>query len=445
MPKVAKGTVPKEKKKVNENELQAPKGMRDLVGDDFYLFQGFFEKAAEVALYYGFKPIETPVLEKESLFNRGVGAGTDIVDKEMYTLKTKGGDHLTLRPEGTASVMRAYYEHGMQSQPQPVMLYYHGPFFRHENPQKGRYRQFYQFGLEILGTAKSIADATVIKIFTTILEEAGLSNIKVGINSIGDNECRGAYRRELLNYYKKNARGICADCRERLKTNPLRVLDCKNPACEEIKKGAPDSISTLCPACKSHFKEVLEYLEKMGINYEINNYLVRGLDYYSRTVFEITSESAIEGEDGPAKPLALCGGGRYDYLAKAIGIKKDLPATGGAIGVDRIVNLPEYVKHSPRIMKKAKVFFIQLSFDAKLRAFEVIEILRKAHVPMAHSLSKDSLGTQLGIAERMKIPYTIILGQKEAMDGTVIVRNMDTRSQDTVKMDKLAEYLKKNI
>mgnify|MGYP001595631512 CR=1 FL=1 len=425
--------------------LQSPKGMRDLIGDDFYLYQGFFEKAAEVALYYGFKPIETPILEKEELFNRGVGAGTDIVEKEMYTLKTRGGDHLTMRPEGTAGVMRAYIEHGMQTLPQPVMLYYYGPYFRHENPQRGRYRQMYQFGLEILGTAKSIADATIINLFMIILTEAGMKNLTIKINSIGDAECRHLYRHDLVNYYKKNVRHICPDCRERLKANPLRVLDCKDPHCQEIKKEAPESISYLCSACKQHFKEVLEYLDKLGINYEIDNTLVRGLDYYSRTVFEIYSEIEIEKEDGTksTSSLALAGGGRYDYLAKSLGVKRELPAVGGGLGVDRIIEMPAYAKLTPRLVKKPRAFFIQLSFDAKLKSFEVIETLRKAHIPMTHSLSKDSLSVQLGMAERMGIPYTIILGQKEALEGTVIVRDMDTHSQDTIKIENLGDYLKK--
>jgi len=434
-----------EKKAEKKDTLASPKGMRDIIGDDWYLYQGFFEKAAEVALYYGFKPIELPMLEKEELFNRGVGEDTDIVGKEMYTLKTKGGDHLAMRPEGTAGAMRAYLENGMQSLPQPVMLYYYGPFFRHENTQRGRYREFYQFGLEILGSTKSIADATIIHLFNTILKEAGLKNLRVQINSIGDSECRGAYRRELTNYYKKNVKGICADCRERLKTNPLRLLDCKNPGCQEVKAGAPEPISFLCSACKAHFKEVIEYLDKFGINYEINSNLVRGLDYYSRTVFEFVSDTEIIAEDGTktTSNLTIAAGGRYDYLAKALGGKKDVPAVGGSFGVDRIVEMPDYIKHTPRIVKKPKVFFIQLSFDAKLKTFEVIEVLRKNHIPMTHSMSKDSLSVQLGIAERMGVPFTIILGQKEALENTVIVRDMSTRSQDTIKIDKLGEYLKK--
>lgn len=428
-------------KTIKNEELQAPKGMRDLVDDQVFLFQGFYEKAAEIALYYGFKPIETPILEKEALFTRSVGEGTDIVNKEMYNLRTKGGDQLVLRPEGTAGIMRAYVEKGMFSLPQPLMFYYYGPFFRHENPQKGRYRQFYQFGLEILGTKKSIADATIINLAKIILEEAGLTNLKFKINSLGDSECRGTFRRELVNYYKKNLKNICSDCRERLKTNPLRLLDCKNPNCQEIKKEAPEAIAYLCSTCKTHFKEVLEYLDALGVDYEIDNSLVRGLDYYTRTVFEIFVETT--NENGEVNSLALGGGGRYDNLAKSLNIKKDIPAVGMSLGVDRVTEISTYAKLSPRILKKPKVFFIQLSFDAKLHSFEVIEALRQAKIPVQHSLSKDSLSTQLGLAEKLGVPYTIILGQKEALDGTVIVRNMDTRSQDTIKVGKLAEYLKK--
>jgi len=436
----------KKKTKKDEGELQSVKGMRDLIGEEVFCLQGFMEKAAEIALYYGFQPIETPVLEKTDLFSRGVGDVTDIVEKEMYTLRTRGGDKLALRPEGTAAVMRAYFENGMQAKPQPIMLYYSGPFFRHEKPQKGRYRQFYQFGFEILGTKKSVADATVIRLTTLILAEAGITNVKVKINSIGDDESRTVYRRELLTYYKKNARNICADCRERLKKNPLRVLDCKEPKCQPIKGEAPEIISYLNPESKQHFKEVLEYLEMMNVPYEIDNTLVRGLDYYSHTVFEVVTatedQEAVEGEE-VAPELALAAGGRYNYLSKMLKAKKDVPGVGGSIGVDRIISLPNYAKLAPRIVKKPKVFFIQLSFEAKLKCFEVIEILRQAKIPVAQSLSKDSIGAQLAIAEKMKVPYTLILGQKEAMENTVIVRNMDTRSQDTVPIDSLAQYIKK--
>ncbi len=421
-------------------KLQSPKGMRDLIGEEYYRYQGFFEKAAEVAIYYGFQPIETPILENESLFYHSVGAHTDIMEKELYALKTKGGDRLALRPEGTAPIMRAYFQHGLQSQPQPIMLYYHGPFFRHDNPQKGRYRELRQFGLEVIGSDKSITDALIIRLVTTILDEAGLKDLIVEVNSIGDRDCRPIWKRELVNYYKKQAKEICGDCRERLKVNPLRLLDCKNPKCQTIKVGAPSVISYLCAPCKQHFKEVLECLEAMKITYTINNNLVRGLDYYSRTVFEVSLP--LEGSDPAVPGLALAGGGRYDYLAKSLGIKKPVSAVGAAIGADRVLEAPNVANLLPRLVKKPKIFFIQLGAEAKMQSLSVIEILRHTKVPVAHSLSKDSLSTQLGMAEKLAIPYAMILGQKEVIDHTVIVRDMRTRSQDIVALAELANYLK---
>lgn len=427
----------KNTKNINQ-EISSPKGMRDLIDQEYYNFQGFFEKAQEVAVYYGFKPIETPMLENEEIFTTSIGEGTDIVDKEMYTLKTKGGDHLALRPEHTASLVRAYIEHGMQSMPQPVMLYQYGPVFRHDKPQRGRYRQFWQFDLDSLGNDKSIMDALIIKAGMTILKEAGAENLSIDINSIGDKECRNGYIKELTNYYKKHINQLPSVDRERLKTNPLRILDSKEEKTKEINEQAPDSVSFLCPSCKKHFKEVLEYLEEMDIQYNINKNLVRGLSYYTRTVFEIIGE--VNAEDGT--PLTLAGGGRYDYLARQIGSKKDVSAVGISIGVDRIVASAWYKKLSPRILKKPKIYFIQLGSEAKLKSLNIIEILRKAHVPIAQSLSKDSLGSQLAIAEKLNIPYTLIFGVKEALDDSVIVRDMSNRSQDTVKLDKLLEYLK---
>lgn len=417
-------------------DISSPKGMRDLMNEEYYNFQGFFEKAQEVAVYYGFKPIDTPMLEQEDIFTTTIGEGTDIIDKEMYTLKTKGGDHLALRPEHTAPLMRAYIEHGMQTMPQPVMFYQYGPVFRHDKPQRGRYRQFWQFDLDCLGNDKSIMDALVIKTGMSILEEAGAKNLTVEINSIGDKECRNGYIKELTSYYRKHIGSLPSIDRERLKTNPLRILDSKEEKTKEINEGAPDAISFLCVSCKKHFKEVLEYLEEMGIEYNINKNLVRGLSYYTRTVFEVYTT----GEDGTSSQIAS--GGRYDYLARQIGGKKDVPAVGFSMGVDRIVEAPWYKNLSPRIIKKPKIYFIQLGAEAKLKSLNVIEILRRAHIPIAQSLSKDSIGSQLSIAEKLAIPYTIIFGAKEAIDNSVIVRDMSNRSQETVKLEKLLEYLK---
>lgn len=445
-------------KKSSKKEISSPKGMRDIMDKEYYSFQGFFEKAQEVAVYYGFKPIQTPVLEYVDIFERGVGEGTDIIDKEMYTLKTKGGDHLALRPEFTAGLMRAYIEDGMQTLPQPVLLYKYGPVFRHDNPQKGRYREFRQFDLDALGSEKSIMDALVIKAGMSILEDAGAKNLSIDINSIGDKECRGTYVKELTAYYRKHISSLSAIDRERLKTNPLRILDSKDPKTMEINEEAPDSVSYLCTSCKKHFKEVLEYLEEMDIPYNINKNLVRGLSYYSRTVFEVMTEVKPEEEEEkkagaeksePAEEeeekknmIAIAGGGRYDYLARTLGGKKDVPAVGFSIGVDRIVESSWYKHLSPRIIKKPKICFIQLGTEAKLKSLNIIDILRKAHIPISQSLSRDSLGSQLAIAEKLGIPYVIIFGVKEALENSVIVRNMESRSQETVKIEKLLEYLK---
>jgi len=426
-----------QKKKTNKDPFQSIKGMRDIVDDQYYYFQGFFEKAQEVAVYYGFKPIETPMVEQEGVFTSSIGEGTDIIDKEMYTLKTKGGDHLALRPEHTAGLMRSYIENGMQSLPQPLMFYSYGPSFRHDNPQKGRYRQFWQFDMDALGSEKSILDALVIKTTWTALEEAGAKNLSVDINSIGDKECRNGYIKELVAYYKKNISSLPAIDRERLKTNPLRILDSKEEKTIELNQNAPDTLSSLCPACKKHFKEVLEYLEKMEIPYNINKCLVRGLSYYTRTVVEIMIEDEETG-----KRVTIAGGGRYDYLGKQLGSKKDIPAVGIAIGVDRVVEAPWFNKLCPRILKKPKIYFIQLGFDAKLKSLNVIEILRKGKIPIAQSISKDNLGAQLAVAEKLGMRYAIIFGQKEAMENSVIFRDMSNRSQDTVKLPNLLEYIK---
>jgi histidyl-tRNA synthetase len=430
-----------EDKKERGDFLQAPRGMRDIIGDDYYNHQGFFEKAQEVAEYYGFSPIQTPVVEHEEVFLKGVGDGTDIVDKEMYSLKTGSGTKLALRPEGTAAVMRAYIEHGMQSRPQPLKFYYHSPFFRHDKPQKGRYREFCQFGVEVLGSPKSVLDAMIIKMALVILEEAEVKNIKLKINSVGDTESRKDYIKELTNYYKKFINKMGPEDRERMKTNPMRILESKDPKMAEINAGAPQSVSCLNAASKKHFKEVIECLNEMNIDYDLDHTLVRGLDYYSHTVFEFFTDVKAEGEE-TVRSLALGGGGRYDYLAKAMGHKKNIPGVGFALGVDRILEATDK-KFMPKIKRKEKVYFIQLGNEAKMKSINIIEKLREAKIPVTHALAKDSLGSQLAVAEKLGLPYTIIFGQKEALEDSVIVRDMENRSQKNVPIGKLADYLKK--
>jgi histidyl-tRNA synthetase len=426
------------KKEKTKNMLQTPKGMHDILADEYVFYQSVFEKAEKVASYYGFQPIQTPILEKTELFTVGVGTATDIVEKQMYSFRTKGGDHLSLRPEGTAPVMRAYLEHGMHTLPQPVMLWYKGSFFRHENPQKGRTREFQQFSLEIIGEPKPIAEVIVIRVLKSIFEELDFPPLIVHINSIGDKECRPAYRKELVNYYRRKINNLCPNCKRRLKENPLRLLDCKEEKCIELKAGAPQMANHLCSSCKQHFREVLEALDSADIFYVLDNHLVRGLDYYTRTVFEIFESTTVVNSN------ALAGGGRYDYLGKTLG-KKDVAAVGVSIGVDRIVQLMHDKKILPKQKKQPKVFLIQLGNAAKYKSLEIIEMFRKAHLPLNQSISKDSLRGQLNLASKLNMAYALILGQQEVLKNSIILRDMKLGNQETINFRDLVEVIKKKI
>lgn len=428
-------------KKETTSNLQSAKGMRDVYGDEYYYMQGFFEKAQEVAMYYGFDPIMTPILEHEEVFTRGIGDGTD-TEKEMYRLQTKGGDKLAMRPEKTASVMRAYIEHGMRAWSQPIMFYNYGPVFRHDKPQKGRYRQFHQFDLDILGSEKPVSDAIIIQTAMVILKEAGAENLMIEINSIGDKESRNEYEKALRAYYKKFVNKLPAIDRDRLKNgNVLRILDSKESVTQEINEEAPASIDFLSNSAKRHFKEVLSHLDELDIPYRINKNLVRGLDYYTDTVFEVVE--VVNDEEGNERTHAICGGGRYNYLANSMGHKKEVPAVGVAFGVERIIEAPWWNKLVPRIMKAPKVYFIQLGFEAKLKSLAIMEILRKAKVPVIQALTKDKLSIQLSEAEKLGVDQVLIFGQREAIDKTVIVRDVEKQSQKSVKISELADYLKK--
>lgn len=431
------------KKDKDEKEKKVPptrlKGMDDHLGQEYYQFQGMFEKAQEVSEYYGFRPIDTPILERQEVFTTTLGQETDVVGKEMYAFSIKGGEPVAMRPEFTAPVVRAYIEHGMQSLPQPVLLYSYGSVFRHEKPQRGRWREFKQFNLEILGTDKSIADALIIRTLYDILDEFGIGDMIIDINSIGDKDTRPQYIRELTSYYKKYINDMCEDCKERIKSNPLRLLDCKRESCQPYKENAPQSISFLSPDARKHFKELLQYLEEMNIPYRINHKLVRGLDYYARTVFEVIKLDV--DEKGNEKEISITGGGRYD-ISRHLGNRKDIPSVGTAMSFERVMMFSDCQKLAPRILKTPKVYFIQLGFEAKLKSLSVIEILRKNKISVHQTLSKDSLAAQLAVAEKMEIPYCIIFGQKEAMDGAVIVRDMKKYSQDTIKIADLSTYLK---
>jgi len=423
-------------------KYQSPKGMHDILPRDQRYFQKVFDVCHKIAQFYGFGRIETPILEQAELFSRGVGMGTDIVEKQMYVLKTKGGDVLALRPEYTAPVVRAFIEKGMESLSKPVKLWYFGPCFRHEKPQAGRYRQFWQFGFEILGEQKPVVDAQTVQIFLNILKELKLKNLFLQINSIGDSKCRTSYKKVLSRYLRSNQAGLCADCRRRLKQNPLRVLDCKIEKCQRVVAQGPQIIDYLCKECRNHFKEVLEFLDVLEIPYRLNPYLVRGLDYYTKTVFEIfLGRSSEEPSSGQ---IALVGGGRYDGLAKILG-GKETPACGAAAGVERIVALMKENEFRLKAGKKPQLFLAQLGPIAKRKALVLLEEFRKAGVPVAEAFSKDSLRIQLARANRLGVKYALVLGQKEVFEGKVILRDMEKGSQKSIKLEKVVEIMKKKL
>lgn len=420
--------------------LQSPKGMRDLLPEEERYYAEIIRVARDIAEWYGFQAIATPHVEHTELFEVSLGEATDVIEKQMYSFRTKGGDALTLRPEGTAPAMRAYLEHGMYTQPQPVKLFYSGAFFRHENPQAGRAREFYQAGLEMIGDAEPINDALVIRLSSLIIRELGLP-LTIALNSIGDRECRPAYRKNLAAYYRRHTNRLCADCKNRLKINPLRLLDCKEETCQAIRERAPKMIDHLCESCRLHFEEVKEFLDAVHIPYEINPFLVRGLDYYTRTVFELF---AVLPEESSLRALAIGGGGRYDDLATILGSNRAVPAVGAALGIDRIV---ECIRAQGKEEKKETpaVFVIQLGQTAKKKLLHWIEELRHAGISIAHMFSRDSLKAQLKLADRAGTPWAVIMGQKEALDETVIIRDMRSGEQEVVPLNKLVFSLKGKI
>jgi histidyl-tRNA synthetase len=393
-----------------------------------------------VSNYYSFQKIETPILEDAEVFSKAVGEDTDIVEKEMYTFRTKGGDLVSLRPEGTAPVMRSYIEHGMHNMPQPVKLWYLGPFFRYERPQAGRFRQFHQFGFEAIGDNSASIDGQIIQMSYDVLKELAFKNITIEVNSIGDSECRPYFKKILTSYFRSRKSSLCSDCQRRLKENPLRILDCKEEKCQRVKAGAPQIIDHLCENCHAHFKQVLEFLDELELPYTLNPYLVRGLDYYTKTVFEIVEKS----EDGNNLGT-LIGGGRYDNLAKLLG-GKDTPACGAAGGIERIVSLIKARNTAATPNKdEAKIFLAQLGQMAKRKSMKLFEEFRAAKIPVAESFSKDSLKTQLRTADKMGIRWVLIFGQKEALEDFITLRDMDTGVQKEIKLDKVVEEMKAKI
>ncbi|MBI4123246.1 MAG: histidine--tRNA ligase [Parcubacteria group bacterium] len=422
--------------------LQSPRGMHDTLPQVMPLWDKIREEARRVADFYGFAKIETPILEAEELFRRGTGETTDVVEKEMYVLKTKGGDRLALRPEFTPSMIRSYLQHGMHRLPQPRKLYSIGPVFRHERPQAGRYRQHHQIDFEVIGgESDPVNDAQVIIMFFRLMEELKLKPLLVQINSIGCRICRPNYRKKLVDYYR--GQSICRDCEKRIKTNPLRLLDCKKEKCEELKAGAPSILDSICSLCRNHLKQVLEFLEEVNLPYLVNHLLVRGLDYYSRTVFEIFLEE--KGSVLPAGRLALAGGGRYDYLAEVLG-GRSTPAVGGAMGIERIADVIRETQPNTLIQKvKPRIFLVHIGDLAKKKSLSLMEEFRQNNIPVISVLGKNSLSQQLEAANKVNSPLTLILGQREVYEQSIIIRDMDSGAQEPVPLGKVVEEVKKRL
>ncbi len=420
-------------------KIQSVVGMHDILPDDQKYYEKIYETAKEIADFYGFSRIETPILEDSDLFIKGTGMTTEIVQKQMFVFKTKGNDNVALRPEGTPPVVRAYLQHGMANWPPPVKLWYWGPFFRYEKPQAGRYRQFWQLGFEAIGQGGAIIDAQIIQIYFNLLRELGLKDIAIEINSIGDAICRPQYRRALAGYLKNRQNSLCADCRRRVKENPLRVLDCKEEKCQSVKAQAPQAVDHLCDECKKHCQEVLEYLEELGLPYRLNPYLVRGLDYYTRTVFEMFREG-----EGEKAPVALAGGGRYAALVKMMGGKETF-AVGGGMGVDRVVLAMKAADIEIGKDKKVKVFLAQLGGLGKKKSLKLFEELRRAQIPTGEAFDRDSLKSQLRVADKYGARYALLLGQKEALENTVILRDMESGKQEVLNFDAAVAEVKKRL
>jgi len=411
--------------------FQAPRGTSDLLPQDQKYWRYIESKAMALAGQYGFGRIDTPVFEDSNLFIRSVGEGTDIVEKEMYTFDDRGGDSVTLRPEGTAPVCRAYLEHGMHNLPQPVRMYYFCPVFRYERPQAGRFREHHQFGLEVLGDADASVDAEVIEFARRLIISLGLKETSLLINSIGDAECRPAYIVELKNYYQGYESKLCPECRQRLDHNPLRLLDCKVTTCQALGDEAPRSSEHLCQPCQNHWSSLRGFLDAMGIPYRIDHRLVRGLDYYTRTVFEI--QPLVGGSQS-----TICGGGRYDGLIEGLG-GRPTPGIGFATGMERLVLNIERDGVEVPDGPAPKYLVANVGDAARPAALELSARLRATGVGAMLSRGTRSLRGQMRQANALGIPYALILGDDEIEQGVVMIRDMEASTQEIKPLQEFLE------
>ncbi len=429
------------KKETKETELillQTLRGMKDILPEEQPFWEQVRRVSEKLARDYGYVRIDTPLVEFSNLFVRGIGDGTDIVEKEMYNFVTRGGDKVALRPEMTAGVARAFIQHGMNVWTKPVKLFSTGPVYRYDRPQEGRYREHYQINYDAFGEQDAILDAQVVQMAFRVVQNLGIKAAQVQVNSIGCPACRKEYRELLVSYFESRRNKLCQDCKRRLEINPLRILDCKEDKCMQVTVTAPQSIDHLCEDCRTHFKNLLEYLDELDLPYTINPQLVRGLDYYTKTVFEIWSGQ----EEG--RKFSLGGGGRYDGLVKSLG-GEDTPAVGFGLGVERLIMEMKRVQAKPYKAPRPKVFLAQLGELAKKKSLRLFSDLEKNGILVAESFGRGSLKSQLRSADKLGVEITLILGQKEALDETVIIKNMKTGVQEIASLGKLVDLIKKKL
>jgi len=414
--------------------ITAIKGMNDILPGDIETWQYLESKAREVFAVYGFSEIRTPAVEKTELFCRSIGETTDIVEKEMYTFTDKSDNSLTLRPEGTAPVMRAFIQNRLHTLDPVTKLYYLGPMFRYERPQKGRYRQFHQIGAEVLGVEEAKIDAQVLAMLHHYFCAIGISSVSLQVNSLGCPACRPAYRQLLIDYLEARLDQLCAECQRRYRTNPLRVLDCKMEGCKAATADAPSVIEHLCDECDRHFSQVRNHLLALEIPFEINPRMVRGLDYYVRTTFELVTDQL-------GSQNAVAAGGRYDGLVESLG-GPALPGIGFAIGVERLV----LMKGEDRIAPAAPQLFIaSLGEEAADRAFTLMTRLQRSGISVEMDYQGKSLKAQMRRANKLNAAYTLILGEEELRNGEAQLKNMADSSQQTVALSSLAEILTRKL
>ncbi len=415
--------------------INIPKGTKDVLPQDSYKWQ-YIEKAArDTAKLFNAKEIRTPTFEHTEVFLRGVGETTDIVNKEMYTFIDKGDRSITLKPEGTAGVARAFVENGMNSYAMPVKLYYLTPCFRYERPQAGRLREFHQFGVETLGAVTPDIDAETILFAKTFLEKVGIKNLTLYINSIGCKTCRKEYEKALKEYLYKNYDGLCELCRIRLEKNPLRILDCKNEDCKKITENAPKILDYLCDDCKIHFEKVKKLLTVSGVEYKINPEIVRGLDYYTRTVFEFVS-----GEIGAQS--TVCGGGRYDGLIKELG-GSEVSGIGFAVGIERLLLLAENSGVKIPEDDKVKIYFAPMGEEERLKAFELAVDLKKHGINAETDVMDRGIKPQFKYADKIGAKFVAVIGEDELSKGQVKIKNMLNGEENFVPFDKILQYISK--